>query len=348
MSCDYQSVLALARCFECIPPGAQFGIQTKLMQDISGFTGDVNQLMSAARCIATCIPPGMLEEVKTNLLCEVVDNLEGGLPNPSVNTCVDADAAAFVTASGITDETQIYAICRLVTDLKTYPAVGTKYWSRDILIYPFVGGTALSHSINLKNPAVGTIIFGASVIHGPFGIEGPGDANTWANTVYLPAAPLTANDTRNFFYLDRDCTVNGKFYYGCRGTILNWNEMLRNTAASGPVSYRSNNVTAVAFDGTAISRLGAWIMQRIDANTNQIAYQGNALTNQGPNATTALPDWSFYLLATRDAGGVSANTQGNARISGYSLGTKLLSSAEWLEYRGIWETYQTRLGRNRP
>ena len=151
MSCDYQSIVNASKCYECIPPNAQMGVHTWLLKSISGYTGDVNSLMNAARCIASCIPPGMLNEVKTRLLCEVVDNLVP--PAPPVVECVpDSDAQAFITAAGLTDETQINSVCQLVNDLKTYPAVGTKYWDREDLIYPFVGGTSVAHAVNLKSP----------------------------------------------------------------------------------------------------------------------------------------------------------------------------------------------------
>ena len=139
MSCDYQSIVNASKCYECIPPNAQMGVHTYLLKSISGYTGDVSSLMNAARCIASCIPPGMLNEVKTRLLCEVVDNLVP--PAPPAPEC-DADAQAFITAAGITDENNGAAICNLVRDLKTYPAIGTKYWNRENLIYPIVGGNA--------------------------------------------------------------------------------------------------------------------------------------------------------------------------------------------------------------
>lgn len=59
----------------------------------------------------------------------------------------DADAQAFITASGISDSTQQNAINTLVTDLKGYGI-----WTKMKAIYPFVGGTASTHKWNLKDP----------------------------------------------------------------------------------------------------------------------------------------------------------------------------------------------------
>lgn len=59
----------------------------------------------------------------------------------------DADAQAFLTATGITDLTISNAINQLVLDLKS-----NSLWSKMHAIYPFVGGTAFTHKFNLKDP----------------------------------------------------------------------------------------------------------------------------------------------------------------------------------------------------
>ena len=60
---------------------------------------------------------------------------------------IDTDAQAFITATGITDNTQKNSINQLVLDLKSYGV-----WSKIKAIYPFVGGTATTHKFNLKDP----------------------------------------------------------------------------------------------------------------------------------------------------------------------------------------------------
>ena len=60
---------------------------------------------------------------------------------------LDPDAQAFLTATGITDPTITTAINQLVLDLKA-----DSLWSKMIVIYPFVGGTATTHKYNLKDP----------------------------------------------------------------------------------------------------------------------------------------------------------------------------------------------------
>ena len=81
----------------------------------------------------------------------------------------DADALAFLTATGITDATIRGAINTLVVDMKGYGI-----WTKMKAIYPFVGGTATSHKFNLKNPldtdAAFRLLFFGGITHNSNGI----------------------------------------------------------------------------------------------------------------------------------------------------------------------------------
>ncbi len=88
----------------------------------------------------------------------------------------DTDAAAFITATGITDTKQISAINKLVTDAK---AAGV--WTKMRVLYPFVGGTPARHSYNLKDPASYQITWGGTVVHDSTGIKGNGTSG-YGNT----------------------------------------------------------------------------------------------------------------------------------------------------------------------
>jgi hypothetical protein len=80
---------------------------------------------------------------------------------------IDPDAQTFITAAAITNVTQQGAINTLVVNLKGY-----NIWTKILIFYPFVGGTALSNSKNLKNPSFGTLTYTTGITHGPLGIQG--------------------------------------------------------------------------------------------------------------------------------------------------------------------------------
>ena len=105
----------------------------------------------------------------------------------------DPDASAFITAAGITDQTQKTAINQLVIDLKS-----AGLWNKMKAIYPFVGGTASAHKFNLKDPrdldAAFRLVFNGGWTHSANGITGNG-TNTNANTYLNPSTEfsLSAN-----------------------------------------------------------------------------------------------------------------------------------------------------------
>lgn len=99
----------------------------------------------------------------------------------------DPDAQAFITAASISDETQQGAINQLVLDLK-----GASIWDKFDALYPFVGGTASSHSYNLKNPSLYQIAWGGAVTHNANGITG--DGSSGYGDTGLSASSLDATD----------------------------------------------------------------------------------------------------------------------------------------------------------
>lgn len=95
---------------------------------------------------------------------------------------LDPDAQAFTLAAGITNTTQIYAVNKLVLDLKAYGL-----WSKMKAIYPFVGGTSSTHKWNLKDPrdlnAAFRLIFNGGWTHDNNGAR-PNGVNGYADTFF--------------------------------------------------------------------------------------------------------------------------------------------------------------------
>lgn len=88
----------------------------------------------------------------------------------NVKAQYEVDAQKFITATGITNTTQINAINQLVIDIKAV----TGLWDKMKVIYPFVGGTANSHKYNLKDTSAYAITWGGIVVHDSTGIKGNG------------------------------------------------------------------------------------------------------------------------------------------------------------------------------
>jgi hypothetical protein len=92
----------------------------------------------------------------------------------------DTDAQAFFTAAGITDVVQKNAVNDLVLSLKA-----DSLWSKMTAIYPFVGGSASTHAVNLKSPGTYDLTFYGGITHDSNGITGNGTTG-YADTGLKP------------------------------------------------------------------------------------------------------------------------------------------------------------------
>ena len=105
-----------------------------------------------------------------------------------VSPVYDPDAQAFITAVGLTDNTQKSAINQLVLDFKT---AGT--WGLMLGIYPFIGGSAVTHKWNLRDPrdtdASYRLTFSGGWTHSSTGAFSNG-TNAYANTFINPSTSV--------------------------------------------------------------------------------------------------------------------------------------------------------------
>jgi hypothetical protein len=109
----------------------------------------------------------------------------------------DADAQAFITASGISG-TNATATNQLVIDLKA-----ANIWTKMKAAYPMVGGTSTSCKWNLKNPVDSNAAF-RLVFSGGFTFSSngalPNGTNAYASTFLIPATSLSASSSHVSIY----------------------------------------------------------------------------------------------------------------------------------------------------
>jgi len=127
--------------------------------------------------------------------------------NPYVfGAAFDPDAQAFITAAGITDNTQKSAINTLVLDMKGYGI-----WTKMKAIYPFVGGTAALHKWNLKDPqdtnAAFRLVFNGGWTHSSNGAL-PNGTNAYANS-FLSTSAISLNSVHVSYYSRTNNTSTG-------------------------------------------------------------------------------------------------------------------------------------------
>lgn len=124
----------------------------------------------------------------------------------------DSDAQAFLNAAVIENQTQADAINQLVLDLKTY-----NIWTKMKAIYPFVGGTAVTHKFNLKNPldtnAAFRIVFNGGWTHDSNGAT-PNGINGYADTCVLGGTNIVRENAGMGIYSRTNTTNTGAFGAG--------------------------------------------------------------------------------------------------------------------------------------
>lgn len=100
---------------------------------------------------------------------------------------------SFVTLGSITDMTQIGALNTLYNDLVSTNISGTSLWDKIQVLYPFVGGTATAHALNLKDATQYPITFTGSIVHSANGVSGTASLNASFSSTYNMTS-LSAND----------------------------------------------------------------------------------------------------------------------------------------------------------
>ena len=139
----------------------------------------------------------------------------------------DHDALSFINTAGLTQSLHKNAVHRLVRDLKN-----NKLWTKLRVVYPFVGGTQLSHSINLKDPrdldAARRIRFYGGWTHSSTGAQ-PNGTNGWGNTYYNASTDSINIVESHISYYSRTNTDNTGVEIGVQGSsLVLWYLQLKN------------------------------------------------------------------------------------------------------------------------
>lgn len=223
---------------------------------------------------------------------------------------------------------EVIAINRLVNDLVTY-----NLWSKIHALYPFVGRTAASHSINLINPLIYPITWSGTITHDGFGITGDGSTSS--------------GDTRLNPSLVSAFTNNLSFGIYCRTSNTNTTKDIEafqsGTVTAGiHVRYTDNNTYWDNVYSTARvainvgSSLGLFVCSRTASNF-MAAYRNGAIVGSTNNGQGTIPNASFKLL--------SGNTVSNRNYSLAFIGIGLTPGDNVFLYRTV-QNFQALLGRS--
>ena len=198
-------------------------------------------------------------------------------------TTLDTDAQNFISYAGITDATQKSAINQLVLDLKSYGI-----WNKSYAIYPVVGGTATTHSYNLKNPAYLPLTFTAGWTHSSTGMTPNGSA--YADTNFNPSVNGTLNSAHLSFY-SRTNTNTSQIEIGCsNGTDYN------------ALQIRTTNLTYSLINQSALTSFSDTNSQGFYVGNRQLSNDIDGWKNgvkqvNGTTASTNRPNRVMFIGA---------------------------------------------------
>ncbi len=254
----------------------------------------------------------------------------------------DADALAFIAATGITDSTQKSAINTLVVDAKA-----NGWWTRCYAIYPMVGGTASTHKYNLKDPqdtdGAYRAVFNGGWIHSSTGAL-PNGTTGYADTKINMSTVFTLNDTAISFYsrnsvgsttsvmwgtYDGTVPANGiQFLPDFSGTL--YSDMYNLQGGGGRLSVANTNTQ------------GYFMQSRVASNDHKVYRNGSSMGSSGASAGS-LVSLNLYLCGRNDNGTVSSFNTNECAF--FTVGLGISSGLAATMYTDI-QAFQTSLGRN--
>jgi len=261
-------------------------------------------------------------------------------PNRSSGISIDTNAAAFLTAAGITDPIISSSINTLVVQLKA-----DNIWSKMKAIYPMVGGTASTHKWNLKDPRDLDAAFRLSFTGGwthssngalPNGVNGYADTKINSNleltliNMHL-SAYITVNDNSGSPY-DIGNANNGAMTQKPTFLITRYFNNLAYTGM-GDNSYATNIASA--------DSKGYWI-GTTNGSTTQSLYKNGTVIISGISNLSGLANNNLYIGAA-NAGGTS-DLYSSKNYALISIGEGL-SATQSANLYNIIQAFQTSLSR---
>ena len=245
----------------------------------------------------------------------------------------DYDALLFLNSAGITDPTQRLAVNYLTFSLKV-----NGLWDKLNAIYPMVGGTALTHKFNLKNPANTDAAFRLSFfggwIHSQLGAL-PDGTNAYAETFCLHTQ---LNSSSISFYSRTNSTGLFNDIGNATNTTPNSIIIARYLDRFYGHINQSVDVSVANTDST-----GFYIVSRTASNIIRL-FKNDSLVLNSAAVSTSIPTNTITISAWRQSS-VSISRYSNRQCSFATIGSGL-TDTESLALYNVVQAFQTILGRS--
>lgn len=246
----------------------------------------------------------------------------------------DADAQAFITATGITDETIKSAINTLILSWKSYGL-----WSTKIVAgYPCVGGTADTCKFNIRNPidsdGAYRLTYPVLPAFASTGITWNG-STTYANTHLVPNTALSLDSSHFFIHSRTAVNYNG-------GSGIESNPLFELVPRwTDNNTYWGLNEVSDSNDDVG-SHAGYFLLSRTGATSTTYYYNGSAVRTS-THVSTSLSTDEIFLGCLNNGGGSTIYFE-SGEYDFIAIGTGLDATDALNLYNSIL-TFNTTIGR---
>ena len=253
---------------------------------------------------------------------------------------VDPDAQAFITAAAITDPTQQSAINTLVVDLKGY-----NVWTKMKALYPFVGGSALAHKFNLKDPrdldAAFRIIWNGGVTHDANGVQF-GGVNGWGDTKFNINSYINNNHISLYIRQNKDeAAVDcGVYNFGFPTTFIDIESRISNVAYFGNFTAGGDIISVANTDSR-----GLYINTRTSSTIFKIFKNNSQFGLTKTASSTGTLNGNLSLGARYNVSTSTPESYSSKQVAFASIGDGLTDTEAANFYTAV-QAFQTTLGRS--
>jgi len=247
---------------------------------------------------------------------------------------LDTDAQAFITAAGITNGTQKSAINSLVLGMK---ADGT--WTKAIAVYPFVGGTAAAHKVNLKSPGTYDITWVGSPVQDANGFTAA--VGAYGDTGFAPvlSSPFKFDDSHLGYYARTNGGSNS-FDIGSAdgvGSLAGYIAPFQDMTSRYYVGVAEYDITGL----TPAQYNGLWMGSSTAGPISRSFFNGS---QGGADSAVATP-YSLTMPNFFVGNFNGVTSPGSVRNYAFATIGKGLTNAQVASYYANIQAFQTKLGR---
>lgn len=264
----------------------------------------------------------------------------GSTTQPLLPQPLHPDVAGYVgrlSANGYSPSaTEINAVNNLV-----YRLLGGGIYDKFQVIYPVIGNSGTTSTLDLKNLCNGTAV--NSWTFASTGMKSNGGSPIpYIDTGYNPFVRASQNDMHLSVYVRQTETLTKKIM-GTEVGTTQFIQIVATQSAAGAGNVCVNAALGAISSGITDSK-GFWLGCRTDSTNQQCYFNGRV---NGTNTTNASLNFNnvnrnYYLGAINRSG--SATYPSTQEIAFSSIGTSLTAAQALLMYRSV-QAYQTELGR---